>query len=1324
MKKINFKWRVALAALSSLFLMQTQVNAQCLTAPSGQYPGSTVTPTNCNGITPNSIATNNWAGEYAVIQVTTGQTYTFTSSVATDYFTISTDAGLTAATQGVQPLTWVSTITGTIHLYIHTNASCGTQNSARATNIICGLPPTCMFPGAASVTNITPNSATLNWTASSSAPGGGYEYYYSDVNTAPTSSSTPNGSVGAGVLTANIGSLNPSSTYYAWVRSVCLGPDYSPWSSLGSFVTDCLPAATPFTENFTNTTFAPDCWRQAYGVLASPTVFEPIVSQWGRANYSDASASTITNGSARINIYGDIRKGWLISPLINLGTTPKQLEFDLSLTSYYSSAPSSLGSDQKFAVLISTDGVTWSAANVLQQWTSATPISNGLGNHVIIDLTAYSGNVKIAFYGEALGTSPTDIDLFVDNVSVVPWSSCNAASGVAISNITNIGATISWLASTSASAQGYEWEVRSSGAAGSGTAGLAASGSTLSSVLTANATGLAASTQYSVYVRTLCSGSATSSWTTAALFTTLCNPSTAPFYQNFDGGVLPTCWTNSNATNNTSANALWKFTGTPDYGAASNGRTSGTFAWVDASTPYVDSVRLTTPFINLTGLTAPYIKFDLFKNNTDPASPQLNSMFYVQVNNGAGWNTVYTNSTNSSIWRTEGVALPSSYNNTTVQVRFCVNKTASNNFYDDILLDSVSVVNAPSCLVPTIPSNAVSNVTSNSAIISWSAPVTPPAVGYEYYYSDNNTPPTSSSTINGTTTPSVLSESLGSLNANTVYYFWVRSACSASDKSAWSTMGSFFTGYCQPAPSSVDENGIINVVSGTFSNPTTTEPNNYGNYSAMTIPANVGQTFEMKVILNVDGYPYSTKVWVDWNNNLIFDSPSEEMFAGYAPGLSATSDTVNVSFAIPATATAGNYRMRIVSNDDVWGSPTTPCYTGQYGAVEDYTLSVVTCTPPVVNIGNDTAVCSGSSLSLNAGTFTGATYLWNTTATTQTISVSAAGTYYVTVSVGACSTTDTITVTLNSLPIVSLGNDTGICAGGSVSLNAENPGATYLWSNAATTQTINVSTGGSYSVAVTNANGCVGDDTIVITAYPTVIVALGNDTSICADIELILDAEISGADYMWDDASTIGTRIIDAAGTYYVTVTDTNGCTATDTIVVALHADASGTIGITAGSAAGSYTFSVNNPLNVVTAIWNFGDQTASQVGSSVPHSYEENGTYTVTLKLVNICGDTVTVTQSIMVDGIVGINKIKLDESQLSLYPNPAQSVVTVANNSGYTLLSVSAYNVLGQQVYNAQATDNNTHQINVTSFAVGVYTVRIETSKGIVTRKFEVLK
>ncbi|MGN6491790.1 MAG: PKD domain-containing protein [Agriterribacter sp.] len=206
-----------------------------------------------------------------------------------------------------------------------------------------------------------------------------------------------------------------------------------------------------------------------------------------------------------------------------------------------------------------------------------------------------------------------------------------------------------------------------------------------------------------------------------------------------------------------------------------------------------------------------------------------------------------------------------------------------------------------------------------------------------------------------------------------------------------------------------------------------------------------------------------------------------------------------------------------------------------------------------VNLGNDTTICTGSSIILDAGAHPGATYSWSTGATSQTITVSGAGNYSVTVSNGVCTDVDNITVTVAPDLNVDLGNDTTVCAGGALTLDAGHPGATYLWSTGETTQTIQPAlTAGNttYTVAVTQGS-CSGNGEIDVNVVSSIPVSLGNDTAICTGSSLALNAGYPGATYAWSTGATSQTINVTTAGTYSVTVNH-NGCSGSDELVLSL----------------------------------------------------------------------------------------------------------------------------------------------------------------------------
>lgn len=213
---------------------------------------------------------------------------------------------------------------------------------------------------------------------------------------------------------------------------------------------------------------------------------------------------------------------------------------------------------------------------------------------------------------------------------------------------------------------------------------------------------------------------------------------------------------------------------------------------------------------------------------------------------------------------------------------------------------------------------------------------------------------------------------------------------------------------------------------------------------------------------------------------------------------------------------------------------------------------VLTTNPvPTVNLGNNLTICAGTTTSVDAGN-AGSTFLWSSGETTQTISSNAAGKYYVDVTSNGCTASDTIEISVSNT-VVDLGNDTTICTGSSLTLDAGNPGAGYLWNNAATSQSITVGTAGTYFVDVTNNDGCLGTDSVEVT-IGNLTVSLGPDTALCAGEPFSLNATTAGSTYLWSTGAT--SPIIDASNAmeYSVIVTSASGCEGKDTVAVSAKA--------------------------------------------------------------------------------------------------------------------------------------------------------------------------
>jgi hypothetical protein len=138
-------------------------------------------------------------------------------------------------------------------------------------------------------------------------------------------------------------------------------------------------------------------------------------------------------------------------------------------------------------------------------------------------------------------------------------------------------------------------------------------------------------------------------------------------------------------------------------------------------------------------------------------------------------------------------------------------------------------------------------------------------------------------------------------------------------------------------------------------------------------------------------------------------------------------------------------------------------------------------------------------------------------------------------------------------PEVDLGNDTAICEHQELMLDAGNAGASYLWSTGETTQLIVVQEGGTYSVTLTDGNGCVGADSIFILENPLPQVALDSVAGFCEGDSALLDAGNAGAAFLWSTGETTQMIYATEATAYWVNITDANGCSNNDTTEVTVY---------------------------------------------------------------------------------------------------------------------------------------------------------------------------
>lgn len=247
-------------------------------------------------------------------------------------------------------------------------------------------------------------------------------------------------------------------------------------------------------------------------------------------------------------------------------------------------------------------------------------------------------------------------------------------------------------------------------------------------------------------------------------------------------------------------------------------------------------------------------------------------------------------------------------------------------------------------------------------------------------------------------------------------------------------------------------------------------------------------------------------------------------FPGGIPATSTQQNPPSVTYSTP-----GSYTVQLTVTNVAGTSTSTS------------TITVNANPTPTVTPSGPTTFCQGGSVVLDAGSYS--TYAWSNAATSQTVSVSVSGSYSVTVTnVNGCvGTSSPISVTVNSNPTPAITGNLAFCQGDSTLLSTSQSYASYSWSTLESTQNIYANSGGSYSVTVTDANGCLGTASVTVTANPLPAVP-----TITTSGPSLVSSSASGNQWYLNSniigGATSQSYTPTANGAYIVTVTDGNGC--------------------------------------------------------------------------------------------------------------------------------------------------------------------------------------
>lgn len=262
--------------------------------------------------------------------------------------------------------------------------------------------------------------------------------------------------------------------------------------------------------------------------------------------------------------------------------------------------------------------------------------------------------------------------------------------------------------------------------------------------------------------------------------------------------------------------------------------------------------------------------------------------------------------------------------------------------------------------------------------------------------------------------------------------------------------------------------------------------------------------------------------------------------------------TSNITVDFGSSATSGNLTV----------TPSSSCGTGSTGTLA-ITVDELPLTPGAIT-GPDELCGNTSGVIYSVEPVTG-TDDYNWTVPGGATIVAGQGTNVITVDFGATATPGNITVTtangcgnggssvlavnvfpVPTTPVITANGPVNFCEGGSVTLTATAGYASYLWSNGLTAQSIIVNLPGTYSVVVTDANGCSSlasnEITVTVNSLESPDVTINGPTTLCEGGNVVLTAEAGFASYLWNTGATSQSITVTTSGNYFVIATDNLGC--------------------------------------------------------------------------------------------------------------------------------------------------------------------------------------
>ena len=647
----------------------------------------------------------------------------------------------------------------------------------------------CPLPGGLNVSNVFDTTATLNWAGASSAAN--FQYWFGPAGFYQGTTTTGGAkgfSASSGVV---VDTLSQFTCYEFLVRTVCQPGDTSSWSAPYQFCTPCSPISAPHSENWDALTSA----TKDLGCFSS--IEDPSLNS---SNFLGVTiqSSTFYNPISTPNYVEMDNSSATSAPLLLVSPPTTDMTAGDKRIIFYSRATFSGTPPHSLIVGTMADGTNASTFHGLD---TIHPDGNAFTRYVVNLTTANGYNGTDQYFAIAHGQDASFYTILVDDVTYEQIPTCPEVSDLKTLQVDSMNAMVSWTP-FSGSTGNFQIEY------GTGAFGSSSNSRVVASNDTTTITGLTPGTNYCFWVREICAPGDTSIWIGSQCFKTECLSISAPSHEDWDGlsaGLDLGCFNKYEDPSLT----VSTFQGVTIQNSTFNQPfTAPNVVELDNASIVNDDLILISP------------------RTTDLNASDKRIRFYARTTTTFNSPEIVVGSMSNPLDNSTFNALDTIPMQTGAMMEYIVNFDATNGFngtdkyfaiahglkstFHTIFIDDIYYEAIPSCIRPD--SLDVTNITSNSASVSWTSANGGSSFEYEYGINPLGDPGNTRTTIS---TPAA---TLAGLTPGTGYCVWVREICSATDTSFW--RGPFcFNTLCapsNPAPYYTNFEGItIGVSSGT-----------------------------------------------------------------------------------------------------------------------------------------------------------------------------------------------------------------------------------------------------------------------------------------------------------------------------------------------------------------------------------------------------------------------------------------------------------------------------------------------------------------------------